>query len=223
MNLQEAVEKFKEEWDRFFETVEKPGSCIFCWCSQIYWNGQRERTASVLIEDKVAYLIDLLCRRVKCANGECKKSWTLRPPGLMPRRHYQLCVVAHGTNEFLFHPHSTITSVAHEHQCSRRSVGRWLKWIGEIADPSKLIRRLFFVSKEREVTSKSKISEMIRKAANVGKKAFQRTTKNFCILEALGMAYRYEPPGFRGMIEAVIANRDCITTYCSPFIPELAQ
>lgn len=223
MNLQKAVEDFKEQWDRFFETVQKPDSCIFCECSRTYWNGQRERTASVLIGEEVAYLIDLLCRRVKCANGECKKSWTLRPPGLMPRRHYQLCVVAHGTKEFLFHPDSTITSVAHEHPCSRRTVGRWLKWIGEIAEPSDLIRRLFSVSKETAVAFGFKISEMIIMATNAGKKAFQRTTKNFCVLEAFGTAYGREPAGFRGVIEAVIANRDRITTYRSPFIPELAR
>lgn len=223
MNLQEAVEKFKEEWDRFFETVEKPGSCIFCWCSQIYWNGQRERTASVVIGDEVAYLTGILCKRVKCANPECKRSWTLRPPGLMPRRHYQLCVVAHGTSNCLFTAQATLTSVADEHQCSRRTVGRWLNWIAEIADPSDLIQRLFSVSKEAAFATVFKISEMIGKAVNSGKEVFQRTVNNFCLLEALGKAYGYEPPGFRGVIEIAISNRDRITTYRCPFIPELAR
>lgn len=222
MNLQEEVKKFKEEWNRFYETTEKPSSCIFCRGCRIYWNGQRERTASILIGDEVVYLTDILCKRVKCAESECKKSWTLRPAGLMPRRHYQLCVVAHGTEKFLFDSHATLNSVADEHQCSRRTVGRWLNWIAEIADPSDLMHRLFSVSKKAAVTG-FKISEMIRKLVKAGKKMFQHTTKNFCILEALGMAYGHEPPGFRGMIEAVIANRDRITTYRCPFIPELAR
>lgn len=223
MNLHEAVEEFKEECDRFFETVEKPNSCIFCRCSRIYWNGQRERTASVLFGDEVAYLTDILCKRVKCAGPKCKHSWTLRPPGLMPRRHFQLCVVAHGTNKFLFEPRETLTSVADEHQCSRRTVGRWFNWIAGIADPSDLIRRLHSVSKEAALSAGLKISEMITRAVNTGKEVYQRTAQNFCILEALGEAYRYEPPGFRGVIEAVIANRDRITTYRFPFIPELAR
>ncbi|MBW1797354.1 MAG: hypothetical protein JRJ21_02880 [Deltaproteobacteria bacterium] len=223
MNLQEALEKLKKQWRHFFETVKKPRNCIFCEGTRIYWNGQRERTASVLTGDEVVHLTDLLCKRVKCANPECKKSWTLRPPGLMPRRHYQLCVVAHGTKEFLFDPRSTLTSVADEHQCSRRTVGRWLAWISEIAEPANLVRHLFSVSKERAVASGFTISEMIRKGVNAGKKAFQRSTENFCLLEALGTAYGHEPPGFRGMIESAIANRDHITTYRSPFIPELAR
>ncbi|MFQ5976227.1 MAG: hypothetical protein ACE5J5_07935 [Candidatus Hydrothermarchaeales archaeon] len=222
MNLHKAVEKFKEQWDRFFETVEKPSGCIFCEGSRIYWNGQRERTASVLIGDEVVYLIDILCKRVKCANLECKKSWTLRPPGLMPRRHYQLCIVAHGASKFLFDSHATLTSVADEHQCSRRTVGRWLKWISGIAEPSELIRRLFYISKKPTNTF-LKVWEILRKAASTSKKMFKRTAKNFCILEALGTAYGYEPPAFRGVIEAAISNRDRITTYRYPFIPELAR
>jgi hypothetical protein len=141
----------------------------------------------------------------------------------MPRRHYQLCVVAHGTSNWLLTGRATLTSVADQHQCSRRSVGRWLHWIAEIADPSDLIQRLFSVSKEVAFATVFEISEMIRKAVNRGKKAFQRTVSNFCLLEALGKAYGYKPTGFTGVIEVAISNRDRITTYRWPFIPELAR
>jgi hypothetical protein len=117
----------------------------------------------------------------------------------------------------------SLTSVADEHQCSRRTVGRWLNWIAEIADPLDLIHRLFSLCKEAALVTEFKISEMIRKAVNRGKKVFQRTANNFYLLEALGKAYGYEPPGFRGVIETAIANRDRITTYRCPFIPELAR
>jgi len=223
MNLHQAVGKIKEQWDRFFETVERPCSCIYCQGARIYWNGQRERTASILIEEEVVYLTDILCKRVKCASPGCKKSWTLRPPGLMPRRHYQLCVVGHGTSKFLFEPHETLTSIAYEHQCCRRTVGRWLNWIAGIAEYSDLIRRLHSVSKEAVLSAGLKISEMIRRTVNTGKEVYRRTAQNFCILEALGEAYGYEPPGFRGMIETTISNRDRLTTYQRPFIPELAR
>jgi hypothetical protein len=223
MKLSKAVKKCKEQWDHFFETVQKPSSCIFCESSRLYWNGKRERAASVQIEDEVGYMTDILCRRIKCASPECKKSWTIRPPGLMPRRHYQLCVVAHGTNKFLFDPQATLSSVAESHCCSRRTTKRWLNWIAGLAEPSDLIRRLFYVSKETALGIGFKPSEVIKKAANTAKKAFQRTAKVFCLLEVLGMAYEYDPPGFSGMIEAVISNRDRITTYRCPAIPELAR
>lgn len=223
MKLQKEIDKIKEQWGYFFETVEKPRTCVFCEGARIYWNGQRERTASVLTGDEVVYLTDILCKRVKCAEPKCKRSWTLRPSGLMPRRHYQLCVVAHGTSKFLFEPHETLTSVADEYQCSRRTVGRWLNWIAGIAEYSELIGRLHTVSKEAVLSAGLKISEMIRRAVNGGKKVYQRTAQNFCILAALGEAYGYEPPGFRGVIETAIANRDRITTYHFPFIPELAR
>jgi hypothetical protein len=167
----------------------------------------------VQVEDEVVYMTDILCRRIKCGNPECKKSWTIRPSGLMPRRHYQLCIVSHGTSRFLFDPQATLSSVAQAHCCSRRTIGRWLNWIAELADPANLIGRLFYISKEA----------VIEKAVNKAKKAFQHTAKVFCAIEALGIAYGYGPPGFRGMIESVISNRDRITTYRFPTIPELAR
>ena len=135
MSLHNGGEKFKELCDRFFEAVKKPRCCPFCYGLRIYWNGHRERSASVMEGDRVRHLTDILCRRVKCANPLCGKSWTLRPPGLMPRRHYQICVVASAVRQFLFDPHSTLTAVARAHQCCRRTVGRWLRWIAGPSGP----------------------------------------------------------------------------------------
>jgi hypothetical protein len=223
MNLSKASQKFKQRWDHFFETVEKPSCCIFCKGTPIYWNGQRQRTASVMIDTKVVYLTDIPCKRVKCATPGCKKSWTLRPAGLMPRRHYQICVVAHATSKFLFDPCATLTLVANVHRCCRRSVGRWLNWIAGIADPQALACRLLNISKDAGSTVTFNVSEIFQKAASTGKKIFERTAKNLCILEALGTACGYKPPGLRGVVEAAISNRDRVTTYHCPFIPELAQ
>ena len=136
MSLHKGRKDFKGRWDRFFETVKKPGHCPFCQGLRIYWNGHRERNASVLEGGGVVYLTGILCKRVKCANPQCRKSWTLRPPGLMPKRHYQLCVVASAMRQLWFEPHSTLTAVASAHQCCRRTVGRWLRWIRGIATPA---------------------------------------------------------------------------------------
>jgi hypothetical protein len=133
MSLHNGGEKFKERWDHFFETVKKPGHCPFCQGLRIYWNGHRERSASVMADDGVVHLSGILCKRVKCASPPCRKSWTLRPPGLMARHHYQRCVVASAMRQWLSEPHPTLTAVAKAHQCCRRTVGRWLRWIREIA------------------------------------------------------------------------------------------
>jgi hypothetical protein len=65
------------------------------------------------------------------------------------------------------------------------------------------------------------VYEIFKKTPN--KIIFQGTVTNFCFLDALGRAQGYDPLGFRGVVEAAIANRDRITTYQCPFIPELAQ
>ena len=129
MSLHKGKEKIKERWDHFFETVKKPGHCPFCQGLRIYWNGHRERSASVMEGGRVIHFPGILCKRVKCANPPCRKSWTLRPPGLVARRHYQLCVVASAMRQWLFEPRSTLAAVANTHQCCRQTVGRWLRWI----------------------------------------------------------------------------------------------
>ena len=221
MNLHKEIDKFKEQWDDYWEGVEKPGSCIFCEGDRLCWNGHRERSASVLIGDNVVYLTGILCKRVKCADPECKRSWTLRPPGLMPRRHYQLCVLGHGLAQFFSDSHETLTSVAAAHCCSRRTIGRWLHWVAGIAEPVALIRRLFHVSKEAVVQTFAKIYETFRTAPD--KIIFSGAVNNFYFLDALGSAEGYAPQGFRGLLESAIANCDRITTYRFPFIPELAR
>ena len=65
--------------------VERPTQCIHCADRRIWWNGTRKRSASVLIDGRVAHLRAVVCARVKCAG--CLVSWTLRPPGLLPHKH----------------------------------------------------------------------------------------------------------------------------------------
>jgi hypothetical protein len=123
--------------------------------------------------------------------------------------------------QFLDDPRETLTSVAKVHCCSRRTVGRWLHWIAGIAQPSDLLHRLSHVFKKAALSSLFKVYEIFKKAPN--KIIFKGTAKNFCFLQALGTAYGYGPQGFRGPIETAIADRDRISTYRYPFIPELAR
>ena len=219
MSVHKGSEELKKAWDQFLETVDKPRCCPFCQGLRVYWNGYRERSASVLDGDEVAYLSDVVCRRVKCANGQCKKSWTLRPPGLVPGRHYQLCVVASAARQYLFDPQSTLTSVAAAHQCCRRTVGRWLHWIAGIAKPSSLTHRLGAVPSTGRFASR----DHNRGIGTRARKVFDCAARVFCLLETLGKAYGHKEAPFGRMIEAIITARERGTPYCFPPIPELAR
>jgi hypothetical protein len=219
MSVHKGSEELNKAWDQFFETVDKPCCCPFCQGRRIYWNGYRERSASVLDGDRVVYLSEVVCRRVKCANRQCKKSWTLRPPGLMPDRHYQMCVVASAARRFLFDPHSTLSSVAAAHQCCRRTVGRWLRWLAGIAKRSALIRRLGGIPGTAVFAAR----DNKRGIGTPARKVFERAARVFCLLEAFGKAYGYKDSPFGGMIEEILSGGDRVATYRFPSIPELAR
>jgi hypothetical protein len=219
MRVHQGSEELKKAWDQFLETADKPCCCPFCQGRRIYWNGYRERSASVLDGDEVAYLSEVVCRRVKCANRQCKKSWTLRPPGLIPRRHYQLCVVASAMRQFLFQPHSTLTSVAAAHQCCRRTLGRWLHWIAGIAKPSVLIARLKAISSTERFPARDSSLAPGTPARTI----FERAARIFCLLETLGRAHGYTDAPFTKLIEEILSHRDRVANYRLPIIPELAR
>jgi hypothetical protein len=120
--IEETAREIEQRWRQYYETAEKPGHCIYCGGMRVNFNGNRKRSASVLVLMVVVHLAELLCRRVKCAC--CGKSWTLRPPELGAHKHFQLCVVAQAASRYLFEPDGTLTGVASEHGCSRRTVKR---------------------------------------------------------------------------------------------------
>ena len=220
-DLKQKTQEIKDKWDVYFETAERPCCCIFCQFSKIYWNGNRIRSANVQIEEEVVYIPEVKCKRVKCA--DCKKSWTLRPPGLMPNRHYQLCVVADAASNFLFDADATKTKVAETHDCSIRTIWRWIKWIASVTEYSTIVGHIFDVTKEAILPSLFDVTDIVRKAKNTGKQILKKAAKNLCLLEALSLANGYEPPGLRAVIEKVIMNRDRISTYDDPFIPDFAS
>lgn len=228
MDLREITQECKEKWQRFFETVPKPERCIYCTCLKVSWRGSRTRTASVQVEGPeqtlVVYLHDIACRRVKCCTEGCRRSWTLRPPGLFPRRHYQLCVVASATSQYLFAEHASLGAVAAAHNCSVRSLGRWIEWEAQIAKPAELQRHLLDVSDAPVLVKVCPIPHLVRKALDVTRQQiFMTAAAVLGLFEALGLALGYEPPGIRSILEVVVGNRERVSTYKSPAVPELAR
>lgn len=223
MSITERVEQLKAQWKRFAEEVRKPGRCIFCAGCTIWWNGTRQRSASVLVEGVAVYLCDVLCRRVKCGNRECRKSWTLRPPGLFPQRHYQLCLTAEGLSDYLFNPSSSLEKVARACQCSMRTVGRWVNWTASLADAQALERRILESAGHPVLAPLRAISDRFRRYCGQGhQRVLSRAGQNLCFLESLCQARGLEPPGLRGVLSAVVANRYRLTTYRAPIIPDFA-
>lgn len=84
--------RLKERWAEWAGTIPRPRRCTTCGGRSVWWNGWRRRSASVWVDGAVAYLADVACRRVRCA--ACGARWTVRPPGLVAPKHYQLDVIA---------------------------------------------------------------------------------------------------------------------------------
>ncbi len=216
------AEVIAQRWARYYETVEKPRDCIECDDGRVGWNGRRKRSASLVAADELVHVAQMWCRRVKCTR--CGTSWTLRPPGLVPHKHYQLCVVARATSEYLWGEHSTLTAVAAAHGCARRTVKRWVCWLAAIADPAALLSKLREAVDAPVVPRASRVAQLVRKARYaLGRVVLERAAEVLALCEALGSAWGLEPPGLRAVVERVVANRSGIATYARPLIPELAR
>jgi hypothetical protein len=223
MNITEALEEIKQRWQHFFETAKKPARCMFCMGVRVWWNGIRQRSASVWLEGQGVYLPEVHCRRVKCGSPHCGRSWTLRPPGLFPQRHYQLCVVSHAMSIYLLDPRSSQAKVAQGCECSERTVRRWVDWTAQVAEPEDLSRRILEAAREPVLALMRPLADVARKACSRLRQAIlSRAGQVLCLLEALGQARGYEPPGLRSVLEAVVAGRWGLSTYRSPSVPEFA-
>lgn len=226
MNLQDVGAQLKLRWERFCESVPRPLSCLFCHGTRILWNGRRERSASVLTEYGMCHILQIPCRRVRCGSPNCQKSWSLRPPGLSPNRHYQLCAVARAVSSYLFATGATQARIAREFDCSERTVGRWVRWVGQVADPTALQGKILAAAGPVQALVLAPVRAVVdlgRKARTAIRRQFvPRAAEVIAQLEALGMALGLEPPGLRSVIERFIQDRATISTYARPLIPECA-
>ena len=224
MSVAQYVEELKERWCEHYEHARKPGACIFCGCSRLWWNGKRIRSASVLAGEVVVYVAEVVCRRVKCSDRQCRRSWTLRPEGLTPQRHYQLDVVAEGTGQYLFAAEGTFSEVARRLDCSRFTVRRWIGWVAQIATVKALLWHVVDYCDEPVVPRVLAVSGLGRKACSAqGRVMLKAAAGVFCVLEALAAAAGLRPPGLSSVVEAVVADRYRVTTYAAPSIPEFAR
>ncbi len=150
-------------------------------------------------------------------------SWTLRPPGLLPNKHYQLCVIASAMSQYL-HGGASMESVAAAHDCSRRTIGRHAPWIAEIADPAVLAAKVVEAVDALVLPTAREIAKRLRALRDeTRRRIVERAARVLALMEALASAMGLEPPGLRSVVEHFLAGRTDVGTYRRPAIPELAR
>lgn len=220
--VEKTAREIEQRWRFYYENVEIPRQCIYCGDSRVNFNGSRKRSASVLVLTVVVFLAELICRRVKCA--ACHKSWTLRPPELVAHKHFQLCVAARAVSRYLFDPGGTLTGVGLEHNCSRKTVKRWLGWTAAIAEPETLLRKAVEAADAPLVPPLRPVAAVDRKArVALWSVVLERAAEVLALMERLCSAWQLEPPGLRAVMRRVVGERSGIGTYARPVIPELVR
>lgn len=220
--VEKMAREIERRWLFYYENAQIPRQCIYCGDTRVNFNGSRKRSASVLIVTVVVFLAELMCRRVKC--GGCHKSWTLRPPELVAHKHFQLCVVAHAVSRYLFDPGSTLSGVATEHGCSRKTVKRWLGWTAAIAEPETVLSKVVEAVEAPLVPRLRAVAAVTRKARGVlGRVVLERAAEVLALMERLCSAWELEPPGLVAVVRRLVGERSGIGTYARPVIPELVR
>ncbi len=118
----------------------RPNPCRVCG-SPSWWNGGRV-VAEVIHElgQGVRRVVDVLRPRAKCPDRRCGiGSWTIYAAEAYPHRSFQLDVVAAAVAAVSIGGERR-QAVAVRHDCSRRSVARWVRWTAGLAPPADLVR-----------------------------------------------------------------------------------
>lgn len=220
MSPAEAMAGLRRRWETFAESVARPVECVYCGHGVVWWNGYRRRTATVFVMGVVEYLTGIGCRRVRCGSKACGRSWTLRPEGMTPRRHFQLSVVAEAMAEYVLGGESTHEQVGGRYGCSRWTVGQWQRWVSGVAEPSAVARLVLDVSEEPVLP---RIEVVIRRQWEGVRSMVRRAAENLALIETLASARGLAPPGLSSVVESLLRGRDRVTTYVSPAIPELSR
>ena len=218
---EDAGHDIARDWAEFGRRGSKPQACLRCGRGdRLCWNGMSIRTASVRAGDETVHVAGVSQRRLKCK--ACDENWIHRPPGLLPNKHFQGCVIASAVSQHV-HGGDTLARVAATHGCSPRQAGRWMPWTAAIADPAALAAQVVeavdavVLPAARELAQRF---EALRHAAR--RPMLRRAAQVLALMEALALALGLEPPGLRAIVERALNGRTDVGTYRRPVIPELA-
>lgn len=120
--------------------IERPPHCVGCG-AVAWWNGSRTVSAVRQLGEQVSYVAEIVRRRARCSLWKScgLRSWTVYEEDSYPHRVFGMAVVACTVSAVVF-ANATHGAAALAHQCSRRTVGRWKRWVSELADPDELER-----------------------------------------------------------------------------------
>jgi len=120
--------------------VERPAVCRSCGAAA-WWNGSRKVSVVRKLGAHIEHVAEVVRRRVRCSLWKsCPlRSWTVYEQDSDPHRVFGLMVVVSAVRAVVF-GNATHTAAGLAHQCSRRTVGRWKRWVSELADPAQLQR-----------------------------------------------------------------------------------
>lgn len=121
--------------------ADRPGPCPVCG-RPAWWNGTRViKRAVFVLAAALRWTEQFVRRRARCSDRSCSAgSWTIYEPGGYPCRTFLLSVVAFATAALAVGEGATLTSVARQCACDRRSVGRWVRWVAGLAAATELLR-----------------------------------------------------------------------------------
>lgn len=220
--VDKTIQAIVQQWQQYYKTVQRPKQCLFCPGQRIHFNGSRCRSASVWADEQVVYISEIVCRRVKC--NQCRHSWTLRPPGVIAHKHFQLCVLSRAMSDYLFDPGSRLSAVGQAYRCSRKTVKRWVCWTASIASAEHLLGRIVSATDAPLLPRLGQVTELCRKARDAAmQKVMQTAAQVLSLMECLCSALQLEPPGLKAVVHRVLGDRSGIGTYAQPIIPELVQ
>lgn len=105
--------------------AQRPSTCWVCGLHS-WWCGSRTTKAGVR-------------RRARCSDDACQaKSWTEYAGDAYPHRRVGLLAVV--TVVAAVAAGQTLTAAAAQHDVSRTSAARWVRWVAGIAEPAELAR-----------------------------------------------------------------------------------
>lgn len=222
MTLPQVAAHLKEQIHRAVERLPLPCRCIRCSGIRLGWKDRsRTRSATLLHEGHGEYLDEIPVLRVRCL--DCGKNWTLQPPGILSRKHYQPCVATQAVSRVVAEPGASQRQVAEEVGCSRRQVGRWLDWVGSLATPDDLQARVVEEADAPVVVDQPPLARRCRPAYTAARQAvLSRAARVLALLEILGCVWGLEPPGLRGVLVHLSEGWQALSSYTSPAIPLLA-
>lgn len=118
----------------------RPTRCVFCDGARVWFNGWRRVLITLLVDGQPHRPTEWVpVQRVRCARSACRRSWTLRPPGLYPHRSLEPDVAEAAALTYLLNPGATYVSVAAAFGCAWITVWRWVSWLAALVTPAVLL------------------------------------------------------------------------------------